>query len=368
MSTSPARVAWGHMSQPLRVGILGLGPAGVAHGRGYAQAGGYRIESVCDLIASRAQAFQKEFPTARVAESLDVLLKDPGIDVVSVCLPTDLHASVAVRALKSGKHVVMETPLGPDLKSARAMLRTAEKAREKVEANRPAAVLLPAYARHYGAHEMAARQAVSKGYIGTPVSARVTWLRPRGVPQGVRTATETAGWYTDAARSGGGALIDLGGPMLELGWSLLGCPVPTAVFATGQSPLTRLAVEESASALVRFEGGQSLEVTVAWAGQLPPQQYGVACRVSGEQGCVDVYTPTGPVLYRGEPGKAKATPLKGPKVTHHAAMMRHLKSLISGREDEPLGPARRGVAVAAMIDAAYRSLSAGKSCEVRAVD
>lgn len=355
------------MSNLLRVGILGLGPAGIAHGRGYLQAGGYRIDSVCDLIGHRVEAFRKEVADVRVAESLDVLLKDPGIDVVSVCLPTDLHASAAVRALKAGKHVVVEPPLATDFKAVRAMLRTAERVRRRREGKRPAPVLLPAYARLAGGPEMAAQQAVARGYIGRPVLVRVSWTRPLGVPQGVRARTDSGGWYTDRSRSGGGALIDLGGPMLALGWSLLGRPGPVSVFAAGGSPLTRLTAEESASALVRFEGGAILELSVAWASQLPPPQYGVSCRVSGERGCVDVYAAEGAVLYRGEPGTTKSAVLKGPKLTHHAAVARQLKSLLSASDEEALRPVRQATLVAAMLDAAYRSMATGRSADIRPV-
>lgn len=354
------------MSSLLRVGILGLGPAGVAHGRGYLHAGGYRIDSVCDLIGTRSESFRRDVTQCRVSESLDTLLKDPGIDVVSVCLPTDLHAPVAVKALRAGKHVVLEVPLADTLKGARALLRAAERAAaQPPAASKVPPVLLPAYVRLFGGPEMASQQAVGKGYIGEPRLVRATWFRPLGVPQGARARTDANGWYVDRNRSGGGALIDLGGPLLALGWSLLGRPMPLAVFAHGGSPLTGLPVEEHASLLIRFEGGAALELSVAWAAHLPPRQYGVACRVSGDAGCIDVYAPEGAVLYRGQPGHARATVLKGPKLTHHAAMMRHLKTLIGDDHAAALRPLRQAVTVAAMLDAAYRSLATGRSADVR---
>jgi predicted dehydrogenase len=186
-----------------------------------------------------------------------------------------------------------------------------------------------------------------------------------GVPQGARTAQEAVGWYADPNRSGGGVLMDLGVHALELAWGLLGYAKPETVLAVEQRGLTKLDVEESATLLVRLEGGRSIELSVAWAVHLPPTQYGVACRVSGDSGVVDVYTPQGPVLYRGEPGKSKMSALKGPKMVLYPAMFRHLKSMIQGGQHDVLLPAKRALTVMQMLDSAYRSIRSGKSVEVR---
>jgi len=356
------------MGETMRVGILGAGGGGVAHGRGYVQAGGFRVEGVCDLIPARTTAFVKEFAGSREFESIEAMLKDPGIDVVSVCLPTDLHALWAVKALRAGKHVVVESPPALDVKGTRAMVRAAETATGKTtDKSKPGAprVLLPAFPRHYGGHEMAARQAVEKGYVGTPMTARATWFRPMGVPQGARTLKEASGWYTDPARSGGGALMDLGVHALEVAWGLLGYAKPETVLAVEQRGLTKLGVEEGMTLLVRLEGGKSLELAVAWAVHLPPAQYGVGCRVSGDAGAVEVYTAQGLMLYRGEPGKPKVTALKGPKVTHYPAMMRELKALAGGKVEERMGPARRALGVMQIVEAGYRSVKSGRSVEVK---
>lgn len=345
----------------LRVGIMGAGPAAIAHARGYSAAGGYRLEAICDLIPARVQAFQKEFPSAKPYDSLEALVKDPGLDVLSICLPTHLHAEWGVKSLRKGKHVVIETPLASDISGARALVRAAEKSGK---------VLLPALQRHWGSHEMAARQAVEKGFLGTPYHARASWIRgqsEKAVPQGTRQPGEPTGWYTNPALSGGGAASDLGLHILEVAWSLLQYPKPQTVFATSHARLTNLPVEEFATALIEFEGGASLELSSAWALRLPPSGYGVSCRVSGSDAALDVYTPTGPTLYRGDEGKLKSVALKGPKVTHHPAMMRTLKTLLTPGEHPtpPLTYAQRTLTLARILEAIYKSASTGKSADVK---
>lgn len=342
------------MSETLRAGVLGLGFAGLAHARGYAAAGGYKLDSACDLIPARVEAFSKEFPAAKIAESAEALVKDPGVDVLSICLPTDQHALYALKALRAKKHVVLESPPTLTANEVRALIRAAEKSGK---------VLLPAFPRRYGLHEAAARQAIDKGYVGAPYHARATWLRPTGVPQGTRNPGEPSGWYVNPARSGGGALLDLGLPLLDLAWSLLGFPRPASVMAVTHHRLAQLPVEEAATALIRFETGQTLELSSSWAIRAAPNQYGLTCRVHGTEGAVDVYTPEGATLYRGDPEKPKATLVKGPKTLHHAALARQLKLLV--KENNLLGEAGRALTLMRMVEAMYKSAKSGKSADVR---
>jgi predicted dehydrogenase len=341
------------MSETLRVGVLGLGFAGLAHARGYAAAGGYKIDCACDLIPARVDAFAREFPGVRIAESAEAMVKDPGVDVLSICLPTDQHALWALKALRAKKHVILESPPTLNAKEMRALVRAAEKSGK---------ALLPAFPRRFGLHEAAARQAIEKGYVGAAYHARATWLRPSGIPQGTRNPGEATGWYVNPARSGGGAMLDLGLPLLELAWGLMGSPRPVSVMAVGHSELAKLAVEESGVALVKFEGGQTLELSAGWAIRAAPSQYGLTCRVHGTEGAVDVYTPDGATLYRGDPDKPKATVLKGPKTLHHAAVMRQLKLMI--KENTLLGEAQRAMTLMRVVEGVYKSARSGRSVDV----
>ena len=56
------------------------------------------------------------------------LLADPEIDLVDICLPTDLHEPVALEAIAAGKPTMVEKPIAVDLKAADRMVRAAKKA------------------------------------------------------------------------------------------------------------------------------------------------------------------------------------------------------------------------------------------------
>jgi len=345
------------MAQTFRIGIIGGGWPGKAHARGYQAESGFKLTAVADLIPERRQALMKEFKIpSEFSEARDLLASDQ-VDAVSLCLPNYLHAPIAIAALKAGKHVLCEMPPALNLKEARQIEAAVDKSGK---------TLLYAAQRRFGGNEQAARQAIQKGHAGTVYHARSAWTRTRGIPIGT-------GWFTDASKSGGGALIDLGAHMLDLAWFLLGQPRPASVFAAthrridGVMPREASAnVEEAAFALVRFEEGQSLELAASWAMNQSPSQNGTICRIHGDQGAVDVYTGAGAVVHRSfdAKGESSQTPLKLPKTVGHAAMMRHFRECILGTATPTVG-AKEGVALMRMIEGMYRSAESGKSVEMR---
>jgi predicted dehydrogenase len=337
------------MAETLRVGIIGGGWPGQAHAKGYAASGGFKLTAVADLIPERRQKLMAEFGIAKEYTDARELIADRDIDVVSICLPNHLHAPTTIAALKIGKHVLCERPPALDAKEARKMQAAAEKSGK---------VLLYGLQRRFGGGEQAARQAIEKGYAGEIYHARASWMRTRGIPRGT-------GWFTDKAQSGGGAVIDLGLSILDLAWWILGQPVPQSVFASVHKRFG-LDVEDAGFALIRFEGGKSLELATSWSINQPPQQQGTGCRLYGEHGMVDVYTPHGATIHRqfNEKGEAKATPLKPPKMQGHTAMIRHFRQCILGQAT-PSGGGAEGVTLMRMVDAIYKSAATGKSAAVK---
>jgi predicted dehydrogenase len=344
--------------QAIRVAVLGAGWPGVKHTEGYKAAGGFEVVAVADRIPGRRKAILQTFPSAREYADADDAIRDVGVDAVSICLPNALHAPIALAALKAGKHVICETPPTTHAGDAKRIASAGAKAGKTV---------LYAAQRRFGGAEQAAGQAIAKGYAGEPYHARASWMRTRGIPAGT-------GWFTDRSKSGGGAMIDLGVQMLDLAWRLLGQPVPLIACAVAHrrfGPLvpegTTFDVEDAAFALLRFDGGKSLELSASWAINQSPRHHGTACRIYGDQGAVEVYTPQGPVLYRdfNERGEAKETPLKLPKLVLYPAMMRHFRNCITDGQ-APSPSAEDGLVVMRMIDAIYKSIETGRSVEVKA--
>lgn len=346
------------MSPSTRIGIIGGGWPGMAHLRGYRAAGGFVVAAVADLIPQRRAALAAEAGSGAVVySSADELIADPSLDAISICLPTHLHLPNALAAVRKGKHVMLETPAAPTSREAARLAAAAVKAQR---------LLACAVQRRFGGAELAAQQAIDKGYAGDAHHVRASWMRTRGIPAGT-------GWYSDRSKSGGGALIDLGLPLLDLGWNLLGRPAPVSVHAIAKSLFRELVpadrvydVEDFAVATFAFEGGKTLELSCSWATNQAPGQNGTACRVFGSKGALELYTPSGPVLYRNfdSAGNAKATPLKQPKVVGHAALLRQFREAILGKATVAVD-VNHSANLLRMIEAAYRSAETGKNAAVR---
>src|SRR5215471_15973670 len=115
------------MSQTIKVGIIGGGWPGSAHGRGYLGAGGFKVVAVADLIPERRKKLMGEVHAAKEYTDAAELIKDKEIDAVSVCLPTYLHAPTTMAALRAGKHVICEKPPALSAKQARQIEAAATK-------------------------------------------------------------------------------------------------------------------------------------------------------------------------------------------------------------------------------------------------
>jgi predicted dehydrogenase len=345
------------MAEQVRVGVIGGGWPGGQHIKGYQAAGGFKIVAIADLIPSRREKMLVEAPQAKQYADANDLLADPDVDAVSVCLPNFLHAPVTLAALKAGKHVLCEKPPAMNAGEAKKIETAAAKSNK---------VVMYAVQRRFGGAEQSAKQAIDKGYAGDVYHARSSWMRTRGIPIGT-------GWFIDKSKAGGGALIDIGVHLLDLAWFLLGQPKPISAYGVTHNRFAhtlgdgkKIDVDDAAFAMIKFEGGKSLEVAASWAINQAPQQQGTVCRIYGEKAAIEVYTPDGAVLYRSfDPkGDAKAHPLKPPKLISHAALMRHFKECIQGKAKPIIGP-REGVQLMQMLDAIYKSSETGKSVEIK---
>ena len=58
--------------------------------------------------------------------NLDDILNDQTIELVDVCLPTQIHADYAIKALRAGKHVFVEMPLADTKENGQKILEAAK--------------------------------------------------------------------------------------------------------------------------------------------------------------------------------------------------------------------------------------------------
>ena len=121
-STRPGQVVEG--ARRHRVAILGGGMIASVHRRAALLAGA----DVAGVLASspeRSGAVAQQWGVARAYRDFAEVLADESVGVVHVCTPNATHASFTEGALRAGKHVICEKPLGVSVEEAERMAATA---------------------------------------------------------------------------------------------------------------------------------------------------------------------------------------------------------------------------------------------------
>lgn len=104
----------------MKIALLGTG-LGQAHAAVYAQRADVDEVVVFGRTPDKLATIGGQFGFATTTD-LDALIADPAVDLVDICLPTALHADVAIRAMHAGHHVLIELPLAASLDDARRVV------------------------------------------------------------------------------------------------------------------------------------------------------------------------------------------------------------------------------------------------------
>ena len=95
----------------VRVGLVGCGFVAELHMYAYKRV--YGVEAEVSAVAARGAHvvdFAKKHRIARTYRDFRELIADPNLDVIDICTPPMLHASMIVEAMQAGKHVICEKP------------------------------------------------------------------------------------------------------------------------------------------------------------------------------------------------------------------------------------------------------------------
>ncbi len=114
--------------RPVRVGVIGLGRAGVFfHCRPLAEISGFSVAGVFDPRPGVTKRVASEY-NCQIFESATELIESPEIDLVVIAVPTAWHHEIAMEAVRAGKHILVEKPFACSAKDAEEIFRTARRA------------------------------------------------------------------------------------------------------------------------------------------------------------------------------------------------------------------------------------------------
>jgi predicted dehydrogenase len=263
----------------MKVAVLGLGFMGSTHLRALQTSPLAEVVAVAsnepEVLTGAAPPKQGNLGAAgealdlhgiRTYDDFNDAILDPDVEAVDICLPTNLHAPAAIAALRAGKHVLVEKPMG---------LSGEETDRMMAEANKAGRVLMSAQVLRFSPAYQALADAVRGGRLGAVRSAM--FRRRCAAPVWSR-------WLTDPAQSGGGVfdllIHDVDQCLWLFGW-------PAAVSATGYSDLS-IGVDTMVASL-HYPGIASVTVAGGWH---HPKAYPFSMEftVIGDRGTLDYHS------------------------------------------------------------------------------
>jgi predicted dehydrogenase len=174
-------MAHAETNEPLRIGLVGLGPCGAHHLERISLRSDMRVVAAWDNSVEAAGA-RALFPNA--SPRLVDLLAREDVDCILIAAPLAVRAELAIRALDESKHVAVESPPCANGEQALALL---------AETRRPGCGLCVLPTRRDGFDFRAALHTVAAGTLGTVQSARITsWAKavPPDFAEAARNPTQ----------------------------------------------------------------------------------------------------------------------------------------------------------------------------------
>ncbi len=145
----------------LGVAVIGVGFWGKNHVRVFSELSETELVAVCDVDVEKAKTIGEPYGVEVYSDSRR-LLRRKDVEAVSICTWTTTHAAEAMRALKAGKHVLVEKPLASTIREARRIVRFAEQRDRR---------LMVGFIERFNPSIQRAKNMLKKGEIGELVSA-----------------------------------------------------------------------------------------------------------------------------------------------------------------------------------------------------
>lgn len=332
-------------------GVVGCGVIGAFHADALQRIPEARLVALCDSRSGRARGLAERLG-CDWTDSYEALLARPDVQVVDICAPSGLHASMGIAAARAGKHVVVEKPLA---------LSTGD-ADRLIEACDAAGVALAGILQYrFTDAARQVKEAVASGRLGRILmaSADVKWYRA----DAYYGETDWRGTWT----MDGGVLNNQGPHHLDLLLWLLGQPAEV-LFARLDTLTHHIEAADAAWTIIRFGSGAvaTVQATTAAYPGLPAR-----LELCGERGAAVIVgdrlellatadgetSPT--VLADVSKGADKAyllsaekDPAALPSRWHEAQLRDFVAALKEGRPPEVDG--REARRVVALIEAIHR--------------
>lgn len=284
----------------------------------------------------RARELAAEW-NVHVYEDLEQGLATTNARAVYIATSVDRHVDLAITAMRHGRHVLIEKPLG---------LSATDAARAVSEADSAKVVAGCAYYRRCTPRYQHARETVQRGDLGQIIAVSMcyrAWFAPE--------PSDPKHWRVVKNRSGGGPMADMGSHMFDVLIGLLG--MPRSVLAKVRTLTHRYEVEDSAAIVMEMPHGAQVTASFHWNSKSWANDF----EIIGTEGSLK-WSPfdAGPViLARGRERQEFDLP---PAENVHQPLVEDFVAGVQSR-GEPVVPLREAVKTNVLLDAIYRSAKIG---------
>lgn len=326
----------------IKVALVGYGGAfnmGKHHTASLEATGRMRTVAVCDVDPARLEMAKEELgPHVEVFPECTQLLKWGKFDLAIVILPHCLHAPVAIKCLKAGKHVITEKPMCVTVKEATAM----------IDAARQNGMMLSVFHnRRWDGDFLALRQIIESGLIGKVFQVEIFaggWSAPRG-------------WWRDDKAICGGLAYDWGAHFIYWLLQIVPAPITDVTGFVRKLVWHEMTNEDQVQAIIRFSDGTVADFQQSQIARVGKPRW----RILGDRGGIlaqnDYWQVNTEV--NGLPTEMKVPFLPGEHQKYYENIAAHIldgAKLIVTAED-----ARRVIGV---VEYAGRSAAAGKALKI----
>ncbi len=350
------------MSDKVKIGIIGCGSIGSTHAEAYAAVDNAEVVALCDILPDVLKAKSERHGISKTYENYHDLLADPEIEAVSICVPNDMHAPIAIDAFKAGKHVLLEKPMTLNQNLAKDILAARDASGK---------LLQMGMVWRQNPEAEVVKQTIESGRLGEIYQIRVKLIRRRGIPG-------MGGWFTTKERSGGGGLIDIAVHFLDLVMWMTNLWEPTRVsaktyakFGTDMKNYNYISmwagppkyegvfnVDDYAAGFMRFGKKVTLSFEVAWACNAQDEQY---VEILGDKGGIK-FGAGAPVLMTEMDNRMVDVSIKySQEQQQFPTEVRKFADAILGKCEVP-ATGEQGLVLMRVLDAIYKSSEL--DCEV----
>lgn len=306
--------------EKLKAAIVGCGRISVSYE--------YAFKKLCDMvevvyavdkIKHKAEEFASKFQCKYTDNFEDILDKD--IDVIHLCTPHYLHASMAIAAMRSGKNVLTEKPMAITLQDADKMIRAAEETGKKLGV---------IFQTRYTKSCDVIKDIIASGKLGKILGARsyLTWARPDSYYL-------DSDWKGTWDKEGGGVLIDQAIHSIDRVLYLLGSEVQWIEGSIHNRCHDIIKVEDIAEAVIKFSNGCIYNL---YACNTYVEDSPINIEIAGEHGKVGLLQDIGFIDIDGqytEIRKAYDDEVVGPAYwgsNHHAQIKDYYDSIMNNKK------------------------------------